>query len=364
MKSISQLEGDFFSVDSSERLPALLNIAESGQVLVIALDRDPQHKLAESSFGELSISPRLGNTARHIQFEDGSSFETLNNDEIDQSLALFQQGTGYRFIHYLEKHSLFVLLTVILVSGFAWGSIQYGIPVFADVAAKALPTGVSQHLGKGTLEILDNTVFTASALSKQRQDELSSLFKKYSTDFSDLNLTVNFRQGNNIGANAMALPDGHIIFTDELVNLSQNDLQLLAIYIHEVGHLKHHHVLRRVIQDSMLTTLVVMMTGDISSASSIVFTLPGLLLELAYSREFESEADDFAYDFLIQNKVSPEHFANIMLLLAEDGKAVNKQDKAIADKNHSENKASEGMGQYLSTHPSTSSRIQKFSKVN
>lgn len=360
---MTRLEGDFFPAGSSERLTALLNIEDSGHVSVIALDRDQQHQLADSSFADLSISPRLGNTARHIQFKDGSNFETLNNDEVDQSLALFKQGKGYRFIHYLEKHSLFVLLTVVLVSGFIWGSIQYGIPVIADITAKALPHEVSQHLGKGTLEILDNTVFTASALPQQRQHELSSLFKKYSADFSDLNLTVIFRKGNEIDANAMALPDGHIIFTDELIYLSQDDKQLLAIYSHEVGHLKHRHMLRRVIQDSMLTALVVLITGDVSSASSIIFTLPALILELAYSREFESEADDFAYDFLIQNEISPEHFANIMKLLADEEKVERGQEEVV-DKTHPEYKVSEDVGHYLSTHPATSLRIQKFSKVN
>ncbi len=79
----------------------------------------------------------------------------------------------------------------------------------------------------------------------------------------------------------MALPDGHIIFTDAMVNLANQNEELIAIFGHEVGHLAHQHMLRRVIQDSMFTLVLVLVTGDASSA--LVSAIPAVLLELAYS---------------------------------------------------------------------------------
>lgn len=359
-----QVKGNFFAVSSSERQPALLSIAETGQVVVRQIDGPGTREYAACHFNELDISPRLGNTPRHIGFVNGSSFETPDNDKIDELLVAFQQGTFHRFIHYLESHLLIVLLVVVLVSAFLWGSIKYGVPAVANFSAEFLPVEVSQYLGQGTLDILDETVFSTSELTTQRQNQLSSLFLSYIPHYSDFGIIVEFRQGKDLGANALALPDGSIIFTDELVDLSQDDLELVAVFAHEVGHVVHRHVLRRVIQDSLLAVLVVMMTGDISSASSIVYAIPSLLLELAYSREFESDADDFAYQFLIENDIETSHFANIMLRLMKSAEDNNKPDDAeLAVNDQTENDNRDGFENiipYLSTHPATKSRIQVF----
>ena len=114
------------------------------------------------------------------------------------------------------------------------------------------------------------------------------------------------------GANALTLPNGTIVFTDEMVNLAVNDHELVAILGHEIGHVVHRHILRRIIQDSTITILILFITGDVSSASSVVLALPSILLDLSYSREFEIEADDFAFDFFINNNLEPEYFAQIM----------------------------------------------------
>ncbi len=140
----------------------------------------------------------------------------------------------------------------------------------------------------------------------------------------------------------------------------------MAIFAHEMGHVVHRHVLRRVIQDSLLAVLVVMMTGDISSASSIVYAIPSLLLELAYSREFETDADDFAYQFLIENDIETSHFANIMLRLMESAENNEKSDDAelaVTDQTELENRDGfENIIPYLSTHPTTKRRIEVFLK--
>jgi predicted Zn-dependent protease len=64
-----------------------------------------------------------------------------------------------------------------------------------------------------------------------------------------------------------------------------------------------------------------------------------LLAQAKYSREFETEADEFAFDLLRQHNISPELFADLMERLSEG-----------SDKN----------GQswsFLSSHPVTASRV-------
>lgn len=358
-----QVEGSYFYADSSERQSAVLNVTETGQVSVLPFNNNTETGRSLYPFSQLEISPRLGNTPRHISFKDGSRFETVHNDKIDELLVSFRQAAAYRFIHLLESHSLIVLLVVVLVSGFIWGSVKYGVPAVANFSAKILPVDVSRYLGQGTLDILDKTVFASSELDLQRKNQLTRLFEGYASDYPELQISFDFRRGENIGANAMALPGGQIIFTDELVELAQNDQELLAIAGHEIGHLYHRHMLRRVIQDSMLTVLLVLMTGDVSSASSIVITIPALLLELAYSREFESEADDFAYDFLMENNIETEHFANIMTRLMNYHREVEQAEQGSLndmDKTDESDDFVKQINPYLSTHPATDERVKRF----
>ncbi len=54
----------------------------------------------------------------------------------------------------------------------------------------------------------------------------------------------------------------------------------------------------------MLTLLLVPVTADVSSASSLVSAILTVLLEPVYSREFEWEANDFAYEDLLSSNLS------------------------------------------------------------
>ena len=350
---MTHVKGSYYRAGQSARIAAVLHITDTGRVTIT--DDEPNTKLEAEvcHFNDLKISPRLGNTPRYIDFPHRGHFETPDNDAIDRQQQTYRQSILYRWIHFLESHLAVVLLLLVLVSGFVWGSFKYGIPAFAQYSAQALPVDAVQYLGQGTLEILDRSVLSPSELEQEQRLRLTQLFQSYTSKYPDLKVSIDFRKGGNIGANAMALPDGHIIFTDELVELAQSDDELLAILGHEIGHLEQRHLLRRVIQDSMVTILFVMISGDVTSASGVIFTIPALLLEFAYSREFENEADEFAYQFLLDHQVETQHFANIMLRL---------MDRKSGDNHQEVEGRADGANDYFSTHPQTDQRIKRFIK--
>jgi len=104
-----------------------------------------------------------------------------------------------------------------------------------------------------------------------------------------------------------------------------------------------------------------MITGDVSAASSLIVAIPTVLLELSYSRKFETEADDFAFKFLQQQHIETHYFADIMTRLMELEKeqadsGLNVEDGESTQTNH----MGEQMEQYLSTHPATQERVLRF----
>jgi Zn-dependent protease with chaperone function len=190
-------------------------------------------------------------------------------------------------------------------------------------------------------------MFHPSELDEATRTRLTEHFRPVLEDHPGNKLRVLFRKGGRVGPNAFALPSGTIVFTDEMVRLAKHDDELLAVLAHEIGHIVHRHAMRRVIQDSLLSFALLAITGDISGSSELFLALPVLLTELAYSREFEREADRYALDYLRSRNTSPLHFARLM--------------RRVEQKIAPNAKGTIGkLSSYLSTHPMTEERLRLF----
>ena len=241
-----------------------------------------------------------------------------------------------------EEVSWFLLLLL-----FIWGGIKYGIPQAAKLIANRLPPSILNISGRQTLELLDKTVFSPSKLDEQTKTRVINHLDSVVQNHPEYRLKILFRKGNRIGPNAFALPDGTIIFTDEMVKLAVHDDELLAVFSHEIGHIVHRHALRSIIQDSFLGFALLAITGDTAGSSELFLGLPVLLTELAYSREFEREADRYALTYLKSNAIPPMHFVRLMRRI--ERKTAGKSDPAKSDWMH-----------YLSTHPMNEERLREF----
>jgi Zn-dependent protease with chaperone function len=164
-----------------------------------------------------------------------------------------------------------------------------------------------------------------------------------SKSYPELPLHLVFRRG--VGPNAFALPDGTVIVTDELVELSEEPKEVLAVLAHEIGHVHHRHSLRMALESSTVVLLVSAYFGDVTQLTTLSASLPGIYAQAHYSRDHETEADSFAMDYLKQNGIPARHFANALRKLQK----VSGPDPE------------RGL-QYLASHPPTSERIQRFDK--
>ena len=93
--------------------------------------------------------------------------------------------------------------------------------------------------------------------------------------------------------------------------MADNDNELIAVLFHEIGHLKHRHFLRRIIQDSMVTIVFASLFGNLETAD-LFLVAPTLFLDAAYSRQFEIEADRFAFEKMNMHKIELSHFKSIL----------------------------------------------------
>ena len=345
------VEGLLYDGQSSRQIAAQLHLNPAGDLYL----KSEQGAL-EVALTDLGISPRIGNTPRFIDLPEGRRFETQDNDSVDLIEAKLPARGASRWVHRLESRLKYVLVTLVIVVLCSWGFIQFGIPALSKTIAFSLPASVSQSVGSGTLKLLDEWAFSESELPTQRRRALREKMLKVLPEDSAYNFQLAFRKGNAFGANAFALPDGTIVFTDEIIKLSENDDELVTIMAHEVGHVVHRHSLRRLVQDSGLAIVLVVVTGDVSTSSSLLLALPTLLVEASFSQAFETEADGHALEYVHRNNLDGSHFINIM-------------NRLEANHNEAEDEASQGeqggnrILDYFSSHPPTKQRVARFSSV-
>lgn len=282
----------------------------------------------------IQISERQQSTPRRVSFSDGGLLEIPDNYSFQQ--ALDQAGFSDSFVVKAQSSWRWIgasFVGVIFAVGLMF---LYGVPLAAKGITYWLPESADTLLGNQAWPLVERELFTASKLSKERQDELrakfAALVAKQLPDAPKYQLE--FRRCK-FGPNAIALPGGRIVLADELVKLSTNDDALIGVLAHELGHVKHRHSMRNIVQASAVTAFISMWLGDVSSLVAVV---PGTLATLKYSRDLEAEADDYAVSAMRAAQVSTQPMADLFAKLPNtDGSAL------------------------MMSHPVTKERIKKFS---
>ena len=364
------IKGSYFNGETSEKKDVSLYYKNDGLIGFNEISVD------EIQFHLIKVSSRIGNTPRYINFPDGSQFETDDNIAIDEMVKKLANDPLHGLAHKLESAKAFVLFTVLAVILFGWLFIQYGVPALSKQIAELLPDEASQYMGQGVLEAMDKTWFAESQLDEKKQNELRVLFNDLLKNIEgSQNYKLKFRLGGKIKANAFALPDGTIVFTDELVNLAENNLEITAIMLHEIGHLKNRHSIRATIQQFSLAMFVMVVTGDVSTSSSVITAIPVMLVESGFSQGMETEADTYSLEYMRSHKIDPNYFAVMMEKLAASytpeyitcmekaNKHVNKIQcitEAVKLNKKEESNADKSTTDYFSTHPASKERIERF----
>jgi Zn-dependent protease with chaperone function len=302
------IEGRYFDGRSSVAVSVRAQLLDDGELMLSA----PGFARA-APLAEIEVSDRIGNMARRLEFSDGASCELLDNDAIDRWLTGAGVPPRLRLVHWLEQRWPYAIVSLLALMALSWAFIQYGVPVLARVALRQVPVSLDQNLGKGTLAALDRIYVKPTTLSAERQQQLRAIFASVVTDQPDpAHFRLELRRGGRIGPNALALPDGVIVLTDELAVLSENPDELRAVFAHEVGHVLRRHGMLTVLQSSAVGALTFALFADVASISNLMAGAPALLATAKYSRALETEADDVAFVYLRRHGIPARVMSDLL----------------------------------------------------
>ncbi|HWH41219.1 MAG TPA: M48 family metallopeptidase [Usitatibacter sp.] len=221
-----------------------------------------------------------------------------------------------------------------------------GIPWLAAVAADRLPAEVEADIARQGLAFLDANIFRPSHLPPGRRAGLEERLGQLATAEGMPVPRMEFRFGGFIGPNALALPGGVIVVTDQLAEIL-DDEGMTAVLAHELGHLRHRHGTRRILQASFVGLFTAAIFGDVSGGT-LAATVPAAFLYSGYARDLERDADAFAFDLLRRTGRSPLLLASALQRLQDD-----------ADRRRSRRDALQrSRTGYLASHPLTEERME------
>lgn len=98
--------------------------------------------------------------------------------------------------------------------------------------------------------------------------------------------------------NAVALPGGHVLIFDGLLQEAASPDELAGVLAHEIGHVRHRHTMTALVRQLGLSVVLGGFNGQVGGA------INGLLA-MSYSREAEREADRYSIAALRAANVSP-----------------------------------------------------------
>lgn len=347
--AMSELRGNYYDGTSSRAYPVTVRIF-AGQCEITGAGFNRTVPIAE-----LSVAERFEGANRLITFPDGASCELPDTDELAGLLKA--AGHGDSVVVAVQRRWQWVLISFILLMAVFGATYKWGFPWIAEKLAYRLPDSILVAVSKKTMESLDGfemngkKMVEPSTLPEERQQQLRERFAHLTFPPGEhVRTNVQFRASKAFGPNAFALPDGTVVFFDELIKLAENDNEIVAVFAHEAGHAARRHGMRQLIQGSLTGLILAAYLGDVSSLAG---ALSGWLLQAKYSRDFERDADRYAAAMLRLNSIQPRLLGTFLMRIEHK-----------LGKPKGEDAGKSGFGDYLASHPATEERLREMDALS
>ncbi|HVG17366.1 MAG TPA: M48 family metallopeptidase [Chitinophagaceae bacterium] len=222
-----------------------------------------------------------------------------------------------------------VLLVFLLIAVLAYVFIM---PWAASALANRFPVSYEKKIGEEAYA----SIRRGFQVDEKRTILLNDFFQQL--DFpSEYNVQVTVVKGEEV--NAFAMPGGHVVVYDKLLNSTSSYPELCALLAHEFTHIENRHTIRTLFRQLGSGIFMSLLLGDASAVGGAIIRNADYLKNLSYSRALEKEADENGLRLLSERGIDPDGFVRLFQLLGR------------------QNKGSEAT-EWLSSHPNLNKRIK------
>ncbi len=241
-------------------------------------------------------------------------------------------------------------------SWLAAGLLAITLLLYAIWAGKDTIVGIVVHRIPPSWEVmLGEAVFAQTKLQYKFIDDpsvkrqLEALLSSLDKGIPDKPYPFQIHCVEDSTLNAFAIPGGHIVVHSGLILAAETPEEVAGVLGHEVAHITERHSLRNIVGSLGIILLVQTFLGDASGLIAIATEGGTALLTQSFSREFEREADEVGWQFLVDARISPQGLIRFLKRLEEQSKESGFDDL-------------ERLTAFMSTHPYTGDRIAMLEK--
>ena len=223
-------------------------------------------------------------------------------------------------------------IVLIAIAGLIW-FVFTRVDIMPD---RGFELGIEQEeqLGDKLYEILESSF-------EQVDDEIvldavEAVYDRLSAHMEPTEYEYKIHVVENGQVNAFAMPGGHIVVFDGLIEFAESPEELAAVLAHEMGHCEHRHVVKRMMKELGIALITVVMAGD----PGLVHEAYETVLGGVFDRAQEREADDFSLELMERSGIRPTAMASFF-------RRVNRELGSLDERL-----------EFLQTHPHNNSRIK------
>ncbi len=275
--------------------------------------------------GRLILQYKANRVVEYIESEDAAFLDALRRSYPDHIFVRQPPISSKRVLAFLlAAASLFIVGLVLAYSLL--------LPRLSAMLASRIPVEWEAKLGEQLFEQTSAELKIDTA----RSALLDSFFKEMRVP---THYTIKLHYAYDDQINAFAMPGGNIVVYNGLVSNMTHYAQLAALIGHELAHVHMKHSLQSAFRSLSLYVLFSIFFGDLTGIAAVLTENASFFIHLSFSREFEQEADEYAFNILKERRIDAGGLTSLFEVLKNSHAGVGDIPK------------------FLSTHPLPKDRI-------
>lgn len=283
----------------------------------IAIDRTGLHFRSELYREDISAGDLLvewDEAAEKIFFKDATrtelSISTLDQTVLERPLlpqlvelrTRIRDDRGYRQLSRSVRLTLGFLLGCVVVTWLG----SWAVNAMVISLATRVPAEWEREFGRKQVEAL-----RGETLSGNYSNQLAQLAAPLLRVLPPGQTDVAFYLVDDPVPNAFALPGGYVVVNTGLLDLTERPEELLGVIAHELAHVTQKHLARKIVSGGGVLVVcgVFLRSGD--SLLNVLGQGSGVMVFQGFSKEFETEADDVGWQYLVAANIDPRGMASL-----------------------------------------------------
>ena len=237
------------------------------------------------------LTTYIGGSNNHLLFfktNDTSFYLTIDHDFFRHcpNVVVQKEYENYRKI---KKQQWFLYSGVFACFCLLIWAVVSSRSILTRRLAHSVPFSIEKKLGDKLFQLQKISLkFNEDPKALEILDKQINRLRPYIEEkYQDFNFYIS--KDPNI--NAFAFPGGSIVLNQGLILSADSFDEILGVMAHELSHVTNRHVMRGIIYNISLFSIVNLLIGDISGIIAVVLENGGSLLSLKFSKDMEIEAD-------------------------------------------------------------------------